>query len=1500
LKEKKNKIKLLQRLLNYLVYLLGFIALIIVVLFGFSQTSTFREFLKETIVKEANSTINGSLFIDNIDGTIFTSLFLREVSLVSNDNIPFYAKRIAIKTSPLQLLLGKIHFRQIELQDVSVELLQNEDLTWNYSNLLKTDTAQIEIKNDSSDTAKKSEEPFPYSFEVNELLLKNIRLVRKTFENINNTEISNQMDFENLIIDSLYLDSGLYADIANNEYELDIVNLSFMPNVEKFALNELKGEFNITPEFAEINDLVLLTNNTELKLSARLDSLNLFGDVVLENFKDYPLQLELESDAFFFDDLSSFIADVDFLKGIPSIYLSADGTFGDISVNKLNVAYNKTNLNAHGKVQKLNTPGELYLDIFIEKSIADYKTVNELIPSLNIPNYKNLFITDVNIHYWGEPTKFNTDLTATLPLGKIACSGFMNVGAEPMEYDLEFSTKNANVKEIIGIDSRINSSGFIKGKGLDPTTLQADLKVLVTDSEFNNYSIDTIDVKSIGNIRDIKLEMTGIINGSSSNLSANLDFTNEDNPLYSLYGDVKNLDLATFLFDSTYNSNLNFTFNISGENLEIDSMTSSFYVELDSSEYNNKFIDETSLELKLSLEDGVRGFSLISDFLDFNINGEFSLETAIDLLSYEAQTISNTFIDRAQDLNPVFLLTDTTNTVFEDPVLPDIIKSNLEFSFDYEFKDFEIISIITGAEKLDIEGSGEGIVKNNSNDFSIFVNTFIDYFIFIDSLNILYISELEADFNFNRDNQSLSFDNLLGLLSITGKRVYSGVDINNILADFTFNQDKLIYNISSDIEDEVYAEFEGNIEVKERFREINVDKVTLEYEDIVWENNNKWKILVSNNQFKIDNFLLTNQNSSLNFSGSIYNDNTHNYEVSIQNISSKIIGEYLLDFDDELFDVNVNMTLNSFGNLSSPQMNLIIDVNDIKLANSEFGYLQCYLNYENEIINTDIKLLNSDRESASPLFTINGTVPYDLSYQSRENRIIKNKEINLEIFSDNFDVSSLGNTVPYITNQKGKLTSDIKVSGNFENINVNGILKLDESNFRFDDNNLDYSAKAKILFEDNNIFIDSLRLANSGGSNYNGTLNGNGKINFKGLELKEINLDIYGDLAVLGQRTQAVSPRFYGDLLIGSDGNLNFSYSNKKSELTGTVLLKKTNLTYVTGQEVATQYDQDFIYVYLIDSTKIDKESEKFKRLVLKNIKQAEEESDEVKPASSLINYDLNIKIEDRAQIVFILSQAFNQKLFVDAAGSIKYEKVGDATRAQGQFNLLDGSRLEFFKSFEATGYLRFESDLINPYIDIVGTYTSYYSDPINDDVAIEMKINSLLDNLGANLSNNEDIFSIYVGSQNIENKVPSTQYDASDAVTFILLNRFRDDSNLSQEEKQDAASQLGASTASSILSPVLTDFANNVIGDFINDVRLSQTKGQYNFRVAGRVSNVRYIIEGPQEVFSNLKNANFRFEYSIDPNIVIKLERKDPVIQSTTSSEDKINELGLKYKIEF
>jgi hypothetical protein len=73
--------------------------------FGFTQTSTFREILREKVIEIANDELNGKVNIQKIDGTIFTSLILRNTTITMDKDTILEAEFIGLKTSPLQLLL---------------------------------------------------------------------------------------------------------------------------------------------------------------------------------------------------------------------------------------------------------------------------------------------------------------------------------------------------------------------------------------------------------------------------------------------------------------------------------------------------------------------------------------------------------------------------------------------------------------------------------------------------------------------------------------------------------------------------------------------------------------------------------------------------------------------------------------------------------------------------------------------------------------------------------------------------------------------------------------------------------------------------------------------------------------------------------------------------------------------------------------------------------------------------------------------------------------------------------------------------------------------------------------------------------------------------------------------------------------------------------------------------------------------------------------------------
>ncbi|MCB0750260.1 MAG: AsmA family protein, partial [Ignavibacteriae bacterium] len=133
-KEKKNfKRPIFHKIVNVFIGFFAILFFLLIVFFGFSQTKTFRGFLKNQITDQVSNSINGNLYIERIDGSIFSSIILNKTVLTSLNDTLIDAEQISIKTSPVHLLLKRILIREISIRDAKINLLQDSEGVWNLS-----------------------------------------------------------------------------------------------------------------------------------------------------------------------------------------------------------------------------------------------------------------------------------------------------------------------------------------------------------------------------------------------------------------------------------------------------------------------------------------------------------------------------------------------------------------------------------------------------------------------------------------------------------------------------------------------------------------------------------------------------------------------------------------------------------------------------------------------------------------------------------------------------------------------------------------------------------------------------------------------------------------------------------------------------------------------------------------------------------------------------------------------------------------------------------------------------------------------------------------------------------------------------------------------------------------------------------------------------------------------------------------------------------------------
>lgn len=1510
--EKKEKPKfrrpLYRKIINGFIIFFVAVFLVLVLLLGFSQTSTFREFLRDKAVDIVSESISGKFELGSIDGTIFTSLFLNDIKVYDDVDTLLIAKKIEVKVSPLQILLRKIYIRNIELKDVSFRIYTRENGETNLNAIFASPDTTLKIEADSTDFEKVIKEadessPFPLQIEVVSLEIKNLEFRNQSGKNRGVYREYSSLNSSDLWVKNLNLRATMAANFRKQNIFLNLEHLSAEPNLKKFKLRELSSKIFVSNDYAEVRDFTLVTDSTDLKIDARLEELNLFGDLDSELFRDFPARISLDAKKFCFADLSSFVEATNILNGTVKLALEAEGDYADLNINKLDLSFRNSRFNMSGRLENLHIPSELYIDVKIDESKAEYRDVNYLLPKLQLPQYPDARLTNFDLWMKGEPTKFRTGLLADTEDGNINLIASMNLQKNKLNYSAEFLTENIDIEPFTGIKSVLNSTGRITGAGTDPAEMITEFKLELLDSKIDVFDISELSLNVSAQNSLVDLDLKSQIDSARYDISGYFDFVDTTRTEYDFTGTLQNVNLSKLILDDYFQSDINMSFLLEGKYLEIDSTLLNFNIALENSSFRTEHIDHAGMEFSIDRTDTNRTIKLKSDFLDFNIDGDFSIDTAITLLSYQSETILDIIEQKAEGFNPIG--EDSLKYVNLDSLaLPEIAYTDINFNFDYQLKDLTLIALLLGEEQFDAAGQGDGRVSNKGYIFEISSDFNLDYFIRRNDDEILYFSDVELNVDFNRDNRVRSFENLFGAVSLTGKRIHFGQNLNDIELDLIFNQSKLFYNTKAKFEDYLNASLSGDVELSNEFQEVNLTDFVIDYRNNIWANTKPARIMYRGTDFIISDFNVSNNEAEFILEGLLKTGGEQDFSLSLTGLNGEQLNNLFAEPGETLYpDGTININSNIEGTIFEPEIEVDVEWGNLKYGESLLGVLDGKLRYYDRLLDSKFQFFTSG-EKQDTLIELEGGIPINLGFVGVKDRIIPNEEINLLLYSNQFDLSVLGNSLPNINEQSGILSAIVEVKGDLNEPKYNGEVKIENGKFVGEFNGLDYILNAKSTFNEKGIVIEYVTLQNGGDVDVQniGEMNLTGNIKTENLSLNEISLNLDGNLTVLSDESRSVSPNVYGELFIATDGNWVFDYKDGVPFFKGTVLLEQMDLTYSPGQVAYNSNGNNYNIVFVVDSSQIDKQKLKFEQIVENSAQKKRRDSREVE--QSFFDYELDIKVVNEANLEFLLSRASNQRLIADIAGDLKLQSKNGVERAQGGFTLLEGSKLEFFRVLDATGSIKFESDLANPYLDIIATYKADYENPPNYqnqtvEVAAKLKLTGTLDELGTNLANNPENISVYVGTRNIQNNIPDESYDASDALSFIIVGKFKED--LTPEDQTQVASNVNLieNTATSFLGSVLTGFVNSALGDYVNNIQLSQTSEYTKFSVSGKYQRFRYSIGGTTEVFENIGKANLRLAYMFSNNLLLRVERKDPVVQ-TTGYEEKVNEVGLQYKIEF
>lgn len=1471
---------------NAFIYTLVGIFMLLMILFGISQTSFFKDWLRDTIVETVNESINGKLSIENIDGTIFTSLLITNVSLTDlNKDTVVQAGKIELKTSPLKILFKNIYVRKFELADAKIKLIEEED---GNLNLLKIFPSSEEPEDTTSSE-------FPFTIEVADFKLSNVDFSMQRFDKAGSGQFYPNITMEDLRIEDLNVAFNAFADLNKYEYRLTIDNISFKPNFEFFNLKHLGGTFLLSPNVTGVKQLKIITDQSDIELSAGITQIDFLKNFSTEKLGEAPLRFSLFANKMNFEEITTFVPPLKMLSGNIFTELEASGTLNNLNVETISLNYDNTSLRAKANLKNLLDADRMLIDMSFKDSYISPADLNKMFKGLTLPDLTEFGVIKFDtLNYNGNPQNFKSTFAISTSKGNLNGNAALDFSKQDMIYNVNLFTKRVDLSPFISIPTNLNSKIMISGVGTDPQKMKLRVDGNFNDSWFGQSFLKetTISTEAQDGIirNEIKLESDSLF----ANIVANIDFSNPDDPLYELNGIVNQLNVGKLVNSESLNSEFNLTLEADGQGFNPDSMDLFLVTDIKNSHFSDFNIDSTRLILDIRRNDnGKKIINLISDIADLTLKGDYTISSLGDVFSKEAQIISNTIDKR---IGPIFY--------------PDSLKSNLNltqydlqqapissFKIDYLVDFKEQLKINFGNNQIELDGLITGNINSFQDSLNFDMKAYFDYLKYWNQKDLYFSVNTELQSKLSNNLNNLNDGNIEAFLKLSAERIYAGANIYDLVSEIFLVDDKINFSTSAAYEDKAKAKLDAVAFFNYDSLNLNINTLDLLYNKFKITNRDPLLISYFNKSINFDDFKLYAADGTLTLSGNFGPEGEHNASLFVENFSGKRIAEDLIGLSPQKeFKSDIEIFGDFSGNFSDPRFTLTANVNDIYFANGSFGSLVSQFSYADNSLNTDIKFLDSLRNFENPQMIVEGKIPLNLS-SKKDSTLNATGMIDLTIQSDEYNLSALAGVIPYLEFKSGKLETDIYLSGTISKPIAIGYFSIKDSKIKVKNNNLNYDLNTKIWIDDEVITVETIELKNVFGTTYGGTLKGEGAIILKNFSLDSTYITLNGDLKVLDKISRSASPMAYGDLALKTRGNIVYTSHKGKSYLLLPIDVTVAELTIPLASS-AYSSSSGFIYRYYDYSTGKDKLMLELDSLIQVSNRTIEENKKVAESAK--FDYTIDIKLDTEAEITINLSKKLDQNLDLVLEGDFFIESVEGKSRSGGELKLIEGSKLSFIKSFDAKGNVSFEK-LDNPIVDITATYKDYYyplesqngTGSSEQEVAVKIKLKGPLSELNKNFISDENNIGVYIGRQAIEEDKKDPSKSASDAMFFIITGKFTD--GASQQDRNAVAS-----TATSLAGSVIGGVLNKYFDDYIKGFQLRQTATETKFSLIGKAGKFRYEIGGSTDILQDLSRANIKIEYPVTQRLQLRLERKESENQLNSINSPLFNELGMKYNFEF
>lgn len=963
-----------------------------------------------------SSELNVSVEVSKVDIQLFRKIILKDVFIQDQqlDTMVFIPS--------LDVSIGRFKFK--EKQFILSELiLKGARIGIKHYKEPREYNMQFLIDYFSS-AEKDTTQSNPWKVKAKKIILNDCYL---TYQDLKYNDVDHGIDWEDISLKKLNLEIE-DAIPDGDTLHFDVKNVSF---IEKsgFKVNQFSTHGRIQPGQMAFSNLSAKTDKSELHANVTFD-FNSMDD--FQNFiSDVKWKGNFKKSKVDFYDLSFFAKELNHLNRHVDIQGDFVGTVDRFKGKNVELSYGKDTY-LKGKVSMTGLPDffETYIEVNVDElsfSKRDIETI-PLYPfdSLKVVSIPNQIASLGKIKFKGSFNGFYNDFVAygniNTDLGFISSDLNLKLGSvdKQTSYKGNLRLNDFDVGTFAGVSDllgKVTLKTKVEGRSFDMKNINANIEGDIARLEFYKYNYSNINLN--GHFENKLFTGELLVNDPHLNLDFEgaIDFTKEL-PSFNFNSSIRKMDLTTLnLLKRELPASLKTELNISFVGSTIDNAQGIIeardlvYTEGDKSIH----ADQIYFESKLG---EWREFSLISDFADATISGDYSFS----LLPQTIRHFVATYLPALLEENSVRPVAQTIN-------FKAVLKKTDEITQLF-------IPELTVAQGTTLEGT----INSTLNQVSLKVKSESFDFVPLKFDSVTVEGKTNGlNFEFESSFGEIFFSDSVKVKAIDFKG-FTNKDTASVLVHFS-GQDSLVDKASCYIN----AGF-----LKTGYTVIKLIPEQLVLNGKRWNLNESNYILADSTGFLFSDFNFTSDSQKIALNGIVGIDTTSKLLLQFTNFEASQANDFLSVYDVQIGGV-MNGSAQFVGLLGKPALNSNMTIENMRWFSDSLG-------------NAEFKTVWDSREQ---IIKVNGAVTHggDKNILVEGTYLIKDKDDELN-FSAKLNKTYVHAFSHYLdglaSNIGGVASGDIYLKGTVKKPELTGKVYLQKIGFKVDYLNTSYAFSTEV------------------------------------------------------------------------------------------------------------------------------------------------------------------------------------------------------------------------------------------------------------------------------------------------------------------------------------------------------------------------------------------------------------------------------------------------------